>query len=168
MVLGAFILANSRRIMNKFIREINGFYNNNIYYTDTDSLYIEKEFWDVLDNANLVGDNLCQGKNAYQSGGVFYGLFLALRIKYVLTINDFGFLQEQKTFKRFKDSKRLLDRSQDFEMKESQKLSAMLPRSWKKSFVNGVTIPKKMRFCNGCNDKKMCNKSNNQINENKE
>ena len=48
-VLGAFILANSRRIMNKFIREINGFYENNIYYTDTDSLYIEKKYWDVLD-----------------------------------------------------------------------------------------------------------------------
>ena len=29
-VLGAFILANSRRIMNNFIREINGFYVNNI------------------------------------------------------------------------------------------------------------------------------------------
>ena len=42
-VLGAFILANSRRIMNNFIREINGFYDNNIYYTDTDSLYIEKK-----------------------------------------------------------------------------------------------------------------------------
>ena len=35
-VLGAFILANSKRIMNNFIREINGFYNNSIYYGDTD------------------------------------------------------------------------------------------------------------------------------------
>ena len=34
--LGAFILSNSKRIMNKFIRE-NGFYNNSIYYGDTDS-----------------------------------------------------------------------------------------------------------------------------------
>ena len=40
--LGAFILSNSKRIMNTFIREINGFYNNSIYYGDTDSLYIEK------------------------------------------------------------------------------------------------------------------------------
>ena len=40
--LGAFILSNSKRILNNFIREINGFYNNSIYYTDTDSLYIEK------------------------------------------------------------------------------------------------------------------------------
>ena len=48
-VLGAFILINSKRIMNNFIREINGFYNNNIYYKDFDSLYIEKKYWDVLD-----------------------------------------------------------------------------------------------------------------------
>ena len=53
--LGAFILGNSKRIMNSFIREINGFYNNSIYYGYTDSLYIEKKYWDVLDKANLVG-----------------------------------------------------------------------------------------------------------------
>ena len=29
--------------MNNFIREKNGFYNNSIYYGDTDSLYIEKK-----------------------------------------------------------------------------------------------------------------------------
>ena len=61
--LGAFILSNSKRIMNNFIREINGFYNNSIYYVDTDSLYIEKKYWDVLDKANLVGTKLCQSKN---------------------------------------------------------------------------------------------------------
>ena len=53
--LGAFLLSNSKRIMNNFIREINGFYNNSIYYGDTDSLYVEKKNWDVLDKANLVG-----------------------------------------------------------------------------------------------------------------
>ena len=37
-VLGAFILSNSKRIMNNFIGEINGFHKNNIYYTDCDSL----------------------------------------------------------------------------------------------------------------------------------
>ena len=98
-VLGAFMLANSRRILNKFIREINGFYNNNIYYTDTDSLYIEKKYWDVLDKGKLIGENLCHGKNDYKSGSVFYGLFLASKIKYFLTINEFGILQEHKTFK---------------------------------------------------------------------
>ena len=36
--LGAFILSNSKRIMKDFIRELNGFYNNRIYYGDIDSL----------------------------------------------------------------------------------------------------------------------------------
>ena len=63
VVLGAFILSNIKRIMNNFIREINGFYNNSIYYGDTDSLYIEKKDWDVLDKASLVGEDFWQGKN---------------------------------------------------------------------------------------------------------
>ena len=167
-VLGAFILSNSKRIMNNFIREINGFYNNIIYYTDCDSLYIEKKYWDVLDKANLVGENLCQGKNDYKTGGIFYGLYLASKIKYCLTIDDYGIIKEHKTFKGFKDSKRLLDRSQYFKMKEGKKISAMLPKSWRKSFDNGIIIPAKMRFCNECNDKRLCDKCNKQINENKE
>ena len=40
--LGAFTLSDSKRIMNNFIREINGFYKS-IYYGDTDSLYIERK-----------------------------------------------------------------------------------------------------------------------------
>ena len=38
--LGAFVLSNSKRIMSNFIHAINGFYTNDLYYTDTDSLYI--------------------------------------------------------------------------------------------------------------------------------
>ena len=41
--LGAFILSNSKRIMNNFFREIDEFYNNKVFYTDTDSLYIERK-----------------------------------------------------------------------------------------------------------------------------
>ena len=40
-------------------------------------------------------------------------------------------------------------------MLEGKKISARLPRSWKKSINNGVVIPVKMRRCN------------NQVNENK-
>ena len=39
--LGSFISSNSKRIMNNFICEIKGFQTNNVYYTDTDSLFIE-------------------------------------------------------------------------------------------------------------------------------
>ena len=57
--------------MDNFNREVNSFHNDSIYYTDTDSFYIEKKFWDVLDKAGLLGDNLCQGENDYKSGGFF-------------------------------------------------------------------------------------------------
>ena len=63
--IGAFLLSNSKRNMNNFFREINGFYNNSIYYGDTDSLSVEKKYWVVLDKANLVGKNFCQGKDDY-------------------------------------------------------------------------------------------------------
>ena len=154
--------------MNNFFREINGFYNNSIYYGDTDSFYIEKKYWDVLDKANLVGEGLCQGKNDYKTGGIFYGLLLAPKLKYCLTIDDYGIIQEHKTFKGFNDSKRLLDRSQYFKMIEGEKIYSLLPKSWKKSFDSGIIIPTKKRFCNECNDKKMRGKCNFQINENKE
>ena len=45
-------------------------------------------------------------------------------------------MQEHKTFKRFIDSKRLSDRSQYFKMIEGKKVSALLPKSWKKPFDN--------------------------------
>ena len=44
----------------------------------------------------------------------------------------------------------------------------MLPKNWKKSFNSGIIIPRKMRFCNDSKDKKVCDKCNNRINENKE
>ena len=59
--LAVFILSNSKRIMNNFIHAIDGFYSNDVYYTDTDSLYIENKHWDKLKKAGLVGKNLLQG-----------------------------------------------------------------------------------------------------------
>ena len=84
-------------------------------------MYIEKKYCDVLDKANLVGKDLCQGKNDYKTGGIFYGLFLAPKKKYCLKIDDYGIIQEHKIFKGFNDSKRLLDRSQYFKMIEGKK-----------------------------------------------
>ena len=66
--LGAFVLSNSKRIMNIFIHAINGCYTNDVYYTDTDSLYIENKHWDKLDKAGLVGNNRLQGKNDLKKG----------------------------------------------------------------------------------------------------
>ena len=52
-------------------------------------------------------------------------------------------------------------------MIEGGKVSALIPKIWRKSFDTGIIIPTKMRFCNECKDKKVCNKCNNQINESK-
>ena len=95
--LAVFILSNSKRILNNFLHANNGFYTNDVYYTDTDSLYIENKHWEKLEKAGLVGENLLQGKNNYKDGGIFYGLFPAPKIKYCSTMNKYGVIQEHKT-----------------------------------------------------------------------
>ena len=78
-------------------------------------------------------------------------------------------MEEEKTFKGFKDSKRPQDRSQSFYRIDGKKniSSAILTRSWRKSFNSGVVLPAKMRFCNECSKEKCCDRCNIQINENK-
>ena len=73
--LDAFALSNSKRNMNKFIRSINGFYANDVFYTDTDPLYFQNKHWDSLNKAGLVDKRLLEGKNGYKDGGIVYGLF---------------------------------------------------------------------------------------------
>ena len=63
----------------------------------TDGLYIQKKIWDVLDEAILDGES--QGKNIYESGGIFYVSFLAPKIKYCLPFFELGITEEHKTFK---------------------------------------------------------------------
>ena len=168
LLLGAFVLSNSKRIMNNFIHAINGFYTNDVYYTDTDSLYIENKYWDKLDKVGLVGKNLLQGKNEYKDGGIFYGLFLAPKIKYCLTINKYGVIDEHKTFKGFKDVKDILDRKECFKMADGDNLIAKIPLSWKKSFSQGAVIPHKMRNCNNCTKHILCDDCDNLVNQKKE
>ena len=60
--LGAFVLSNSKSNMNNFIHVLDGFKINELYYGDTDSLYIEKEHWDISDRAGLNGKNLKRAK----------------------------------------------------------------------------------------------------------
>ena len=121
-----------------------------------------------MDEANLNGCNLSQGKKDYETGGNFYGIFLAPKTKYCLTIDNNVMIHEQKTVKGFNDSKGLLDRSQNFRKIQGKKISAMLPKSWTKLFNSGIVRPVKMRFCKECTDKLPCNTGNIQINENKE
>ena len=74
-------------------------------------------------------------------------MFLAPKIKYCLTINKYGVIDEHKTFKRFTNVSDNFDRKEAFKKIEGDKLVAKVPLSWKKSFSQGVVIPHKMRNC---------------------
>ena len=148
--LGAFVSSNSKRNTNVFIHAINGFYTHDVYYTDTASFYLENKHWNILEEAGLVGKNLLQGKNEYKDGGIFYGLFLALKIKFCLTINKYAVIDEHKTFKGYTNVSDNLDRKEYFKMFEGDKLNAKVTLSWKKSFRMGVLNSYKMRNCGEC------------------
>ena len=166
--LGAFVLSNSRRNMNKFLHAINGFYTNDVYYGNTDSVYIEKKHWDKLDKAGLVGKNLLQGKNDYKDGGIWFGLILAPKINYCLTISQYGVIGEHKTFKGFTLVSNNLDRKGYFKMFIGDKLIAKILLSWKKSFSMGVVIPHKVRNCNKFSEDTLCEGCDKLTNQNKE
>ena len=136
--------------MNNFIHAIDGFYSNDVYYTDTDSLYIENKHWDKLNKAGLVGKNLLQGKNDNKDGGFFYGLFPAPKIEYCHTINKYGVVDEHKIFMGFSNLSDNLDRKEYFKMADGDNLIAKVPLSWKETFSQGVVIPHKMRYCTDC------------------
>ena len=126
--LEAFVLSNSKRIMNNFIHAIDGFCTNDVYFTDSDSLYIENKHWDKLHKNRLVGKNRLQSKNDYKEGVIWYGLFLAPKENVVcLTINKFGVIDEHKTFKGFTIVKEDLDRKDYFNMADGGKLIAKVP-----------------------------------------
>ena len=71
-----------------------------------------------------MGKNLQQGKNDCTDGGLFYGLFLAPKIKYCLTINEYDVIDEQKPFKVFTNVSENLDRKEVFKMLDGEKLIA--------------------------------------------
>ena len=150
LYLGAFVLSNSKRIMKNFIHGINGFYANDVFYTGTDSLYIENKHGNKLDKAGLVGKNRVQGKNDYKEVGIWYGLFLTPKIKYCLTINKFGIIDEHKTFKGFTNVIDNLDIKEYFNVADGGKLIAKVPLSWKESFSQCVVIPHNMKKCTEC------------------
>ena len=64
-------------------------------------------------------------------------------------------------------SKQYLDRSQYFDMLKREKISAMLPRSRKKSFDNCIVIPVKTKCNNECKDEMLCDECNIEVNGNK-
>ena len=150
--------------MNNFIGAIDSFKSNDVYYVDTDSMYIENKHWDKLKEAGLVG----KGKNQYGNDcGIFFGLLLAPKIKHSLTIEKNGVI-EQKTFKGFSNVEENFDRKEYFKKLNGDKLMARVPLSWKHNFDSGVIIPHKQRYCSACKNDSLCNKCDKLINQTNE
>ena len=92
---GSIILSYSKRLMNDVIIALDGFKIYKIFYSDTDSVYIHKNYYNILKEKKLIGKNLFQSKNDYGDAGIVYGLFLAPKIKFCILIDDDGLLQKK-------------------------------------------------------------------------
>ena len=66
--LRLFVLSKS-----KFFRAKNGFGSIDVYYQDTDCLFIESKHWSKLQKAGLNRKNSLECRNDYKDGGIFYG-----------------------------------------------------------------------------------------------
>ena len=103
----SFILSLSKRPMNDVIRQIGGFYNNSNYYTDTDSLYIHKNYWSSLVDNGFTGKSLGLGKSDYGNSGIFFAWFLAPKIKNCLVTDDFGVITAKRTFTGYSEEHKM-------------------------------------------------------------
>ena len=53
--LGFFIWSHSKRLMSDVIPALDGFENNNIYYSDTDGVYYHKNDFEIIKQQRLIG-----------------------------------------------------------------------------------------------------------------
>ncbi|ESP00789.1 hypothetical protein LOTGIDRAFT_173057 [Lottia gigantea] len=137
------------------LKLIDGFYKPEIYYTDTDSLYISSNNWKKLKRAGLVSEkDYCKGKNDYGDGGNIFGLYLEPKVKYNIILTSDGVLKEKKTFKGYKKTfkgykKTFKGYSNDkiseedyIQLASGHDVSNEFKKPWEKNFANGVVIPK--------------------------
>ena len=152
---GSNILSQSKRLMNNVFNELDAFYNNVIYYTDTDSGYIHKKYWNKLDEKGYVGKSLGLGKNDYGNSGIFYAWFLAPKIKYCLVIDDFGIISAKRTFKGHSEEHRLIKLDKYISLSERKTVSGRFSIDWTKTF-EGIKVPHRKQNCSDCDNTKFC------------
>ena len=64
-------------MINKIVSSTDGFYNNNLYYQDTDSTYVHVDHWSVYNQRRFLRIILVQTRNDHGEEGIFSGVFLA-------------------------------------------------------------------------------------------
>ena len=68
---GSYILSHIKRLMNEVNYQKRGFYSISIFYGDSSSMYINKNYWSPLVDNGLVGKSFGLCKNDYGSSGKF-------------------------------------------------------------------------------------------------
>ena len=134
--------------MNEVINQIGGFFNNSVYYTDTDSLYIHKKYWSSLVDKGFVGKSLGVSENDYGNSGMFYAWFLAPKIKYCLVIDYFCVLSAKRTFKDYSEEHRMIKLNEFLSLSKGKTISGQT-FDWAKSF-EGIKIPHRKLDCLDC------------------
>ena len=72
--LGSFTFSHSKTLMNDVTLALDGFENIKKYQTDTDSIYIHNDDYEIIKAKGLIGKDLYQSKNDSGKSGVPYGL----------------------------------------------------------------------------------------------
>ena len=84
-LFGVLILSYSKRLMNEFMEKTNCFKQNNLFCSDTDSMYVRKSDALALMNSNPTGKDVTRGiygkmlgqiKNDYKNGGILFAEFI--------------------------------------------------------------------------------------------
>lgn len=77
--LSVFILAYARRVMSKMLRKVNGYKDekHTLLYTDTDSMVVRKETYELLKKHGFIGHALGQLEDEFPDARIFAGRFLA-------------------------------------------------------------------------------------------
>lgn len=140
--LGSFILSHSKRIMNDVILEIDGFRKPVIYYTDCDSIYIEEKYVEILRNKGYLHDTeLGKLSNDLDDDAkIFFGLFLAPKIKLVYALDNRGYIVTKKTFKGYQ--KDILKSNEFIKMYNNEEIKTEVDKPWEKKLTRGIFIPK--------------------------
>ena len=141
--------------MNEVINQIEGFYNNSIFYGDTDSIYIHKKYWSDLVDKGFVDKPLGFGKNDYGNSGTFYDWFLAPKLKYCLVIDAFGVISAKRTFKGYSEEHWMTKLDKHILLSERKTVSGRFSIDWTKTF-KGIKIPHRKQDCSDCDNGKTC------------
>ena len=152
---GSSFLSSSKRLMNEVNNHVGANYSNSIYYGDTDSMYIQK-YWSDLVDTGSVGKFLGLGKSDYGIPGTTFVWFLAPKTKYCLATDEFGVISADRTFKGYSEEHKKIKLNEFISLSEGKIVPGRFLIDWTLT-VEGKEIPHSKKGCLDCNNRKIYN-----------